>query len=242
MNEAKKNAPNVNIDTLEVTLSSFKIESEDDFKQAGAILKEITGRKRRWEGGDPESNWEGWDTLIKAANSVTKALRISRDNVSDRLDKIREVIEKKMSDYRAHEIEVRKRNDLQLAKSMEKLRKDTEKKAEALLLQGKTEEAELLSQQVEAFQHPPAIPAEDLTVSGIGQVQEYDIEVVDLMALVRAVASGEVPITGIVMRKTVSLFDVRTSVIKSYVQSGGENFKWPGVKVTPKTGYRVKGT
>jgi hypothetical protein len=74
----------------------------------------------------------------------------------------------------------------------------------------------------------------------VAQVPEYTIEITDLMALVKAVAEGKVPLYGVVMKKEVALLEVRESLIKACRAAAGENFAWPGVKVTEKISYRPK--
>lgn len=129
------------------------------------------------------------------------------------------VIKRKMLAWQQEE--ERKRREAE-ALARENQRKEQErlqaqaKKAEQ---RGKVEQAEALRQQADAT--PAIAPPAPQKVAGLSAREDWEAEVVDKMALVKAVAAGKVPIEAL---------DVNMPLLNKMARALKQSLAWDGVK------------
>lgn len=129
------------------------------------------------------------------------------------------VIKRKMLAWQQEE--ERKRREAE-ALARENQRKEQErlqaqaKKAEQ---RGKVEQAEALRQQADAT--PAIAPPAPQKVAGLSTREDWEAEVVDKMALVKAVAAGKVPIEAL---------DVNMPLLNKMARALKQSLAWDGVK------------
>ncbi len=230
--KALEKAPELGLERLDLTASTLEIRNDEDFQRAGELLRGIQTSVKKWT-----AYWAPVVTAAKAAYDIAKA---QRDEPLKQAERIRKDIEGTMSDYKEDQARKRAQVEAQRKKQAEFLVQQAEEAARAALIAGRVNEAEIHQRQAELISVDPKLPNTEERIEGVPQVEVYDVEVTDLMALLIAVADGTVPLYGTVMKKTVSLFDVRESVIKAAAASQGDNFNWPGVKLTKRTGFRPR--
>jgi hypothetical protein len=229
--QAEKAAPDLGISRLEMAAQILSLESETDYRNAGEMLTRVATSRNNWS-----AYWEG---VIRPLKTAYDAARGKRDEVAKRLDSIRSTLESKMSIFRTQQDLLHREANARLEDAAEALRGSLMNEAKGLLIAGRRDEAVATMEQADAV-IAPRIEVERSKLDGVAAVQDYDVEITDLMALVIAVAKGEVPLYGAVNGKRVALLEARESLIKDRRKSMGEAFRMPGVKVTPKTRYQVR--
>ena len=229
--QAEKSSPNLGLERYEMAAQVAVIESEEDYKSAGEILVRLaTGIKLL------RDYWEG---VIRPLKSAYDAAREKRGAVEKRLEAVREIYEVKMSNYR-RTMELRRLDmERQLGQAADDLRDALEQEARGLMVAGRMDEARDTLSRAESVV-PPTLEFEKTKLDGVTQVQEFDVEITDLMALIKSVAKGDVPLYSTVLGKRVALLEVRESAVREARKSMGIAFDWKGVRVTPKMSYRVK--
>jgi hypothetical protein len=229
--QAEKSSPDMGLDRWEMAANVLQIDSEERYRMAGESLVRITSGLKLW------NNY--WESIVRPIKTAYDAARGKRDEVSKRMEAVRATYEAKMSGYRKLSDQLRRESEARLEAAAEALRISLSKEARELLIAGRRDDAVATMEQARNV-FAPRMEVERSRISGVTPVEDYDVEIVDLIALVIAVAKGEVPLYGTVAGKRVSLIEIRESVIKEARKSMGEAFDYPGVKVTPKTGYRVR--
>lgn len=132
----------------------------------------------------------------------------------------------------AFDQEQERKRKLAEAEAAEKARKEAEKlerQAEKAEAAGRTEKADALREQATTavFAAPAPAVTETPKVSGLSTRKTYGVEVTDLMALVKAVASGAAPL---------KLLQADTKVLGQMATALKEDFSYPGVKLVVSTG------
>jgi hypothetical protein len=237
--------PDLELTKFELGSQAVKIQDRKGYERAGEVLVRVVtaikilrdGDQTILHGGLP---WMGLDVLVASAKATYDQMLQQRKFFLDRWEKVRAAYEKEMEKYRL-EKEAFEHNLVETTKAAAVAAKARlERAAKKALLAGDPEEAALLESQKDLISDDPQITQEDFRLPGIAQAEEYDIEITDIMALLNAVATGKVPTKGLVQKKEYDLFEVRLSVIQSYVKSMGDAFDWPGVKITKKISYRPR--
>jgi hypothetical protein len=131
--------------------------------------------------------------------------------------------------YREEEERQRRAEEARL-RQIARQQEEERRLQEALLaeLEGNHEEAEdILAEEVYAV--PPIVEKTLPKVEGISTVETWKAEIVDLMALVKAVAEGRAPI---------SLLSGNQTAVNSIAKHKG-TLTYPGIRVYPETVVRA---
>jgi len=97
---------------------------------------------------------------------------------------------------------------------------------------GQQEQAEQVLEQAVKVEAPPVVlPSSVPKITGTSSRTNWKFQVTDLMALVKAVADGKVPIGAI---KADDVF------LGQMARAMKQNMKWPGVKVYAETGVSMR--
>lgn len=233
--EAEQNAPEpgVDLDALDLTVRSYTISTDAEYQQAGEMLRRIATAKNAWT--------EYWEPLVSAAKAVYDISRERRNNKNLRFDLLRQIYERKMSDYRNRRMIAATQEADRLQDQLSQARKRLEQQAKSLLVQGKMAESRAVKEQARLTESMTIAPEPLPTIEGVSHVPEYEVEITDLAAFLEdVVVHKKLPLRGVVQGKEVDLLSVRDSLLKEYRKSMGTAFAVAGVKVTEKLGYRVK--
>jgi hypothetical protein len=95
------------------------------------------------------------------------------------------------------------------------------------------QQAETQAAIAEAVAFAPPVVVEQTKLSGIGSTKVWKAEVIDLMALVKAVAAGQA---------SIELIQANTSEINKRAKALKQNFSAPGVRVYAEDGLTVRGS
>lgn len=219
----------VDLPVIELSGSSIPIETEEEYRMGGRLLRQISRSEKI-----VEQYFEGDITQKKMAYEDARG---KRRGFQERFDKVRDIVSEKMEAFMLKRQEEHRQRQQSIDQKFRQLRDSIERDATEALIAGRIEDASHIRAMVELIpKGASALP--EIRLEGVAQVPVYGIEITDPDALMRAVVEGAVPKTGVVQKKKVSLFQVRESVVESYVRSMGEAFDWPGVRVTPKISYR----
>lgn len=206
---------------------ALTIRSAEDLPLVADFLQKVAQAKRKIAdvfGPQKKATHLAWQSVIaqekkflgplESAEAMVKHKKTDFDIEQQKtIDRMREEAERKAA---AKEEQMRAR----LLKKME-MEKDPEKVA---VLQEKIEEVHVDRQSV----------PEMTKVEGIATQKDFDVEVFDLPTLMAAVIDGSVGISA------YNLFDVRKSVLKTYVKMTGR-LTIPGCRVKDTLIQRVVG-
>jgi len=160
------------------------------------------------------------EKIVTPAHQAWKNACALFKRLSDPLDEAEAITKRKVSDYLTEQEEKRKAAEAKArAEALERERREQEKlnkRAEKLEKAGKVEQAEAARTEAALYYEEMPIVEKKENMTRVGDVagiarKTIEIEVVDMVAFVRAVASGEVPL--------MNAITVKESVIKSWIKS-----------------------
>lgn len=192
---------------------SITIASNDQYEHAGAFLKQIKDRQREL---DAEQK-----SITKPINDSLKRIRDLFRGPLDRLSQAERVVKSGMADWYRKEqqrIADERRAAAEAArKEQERLARRAEKAAE----KGQDDKAMELQMQA-AHVAPPVVQAEAPKAAGVAVRTRWTAEVVDKMALIRAVAEG---------KASPDLLEPNTKEIGQRARALKAEFNVPGIVV-----------
>jgi hypothetical protein len=201
--------------TLVVNAQAIMIANDETYAVGGDYLQMLRSLKQEID--------NTFDDSIRAAHATHKTIIAARDKHRKPVLDAEGIIKNKMGEY--HRIQERKlkeeENHLkEMACKEEEL--DRHQRAEALIEQGRPEEAlKLLDEPVE----PPPVIMHKTTAPKIKGIQTKEVvkaEVTDLMVLIKAVAAGEAP---------ENLIQANMPAVNKMAQALGKSMKVPGIRV-----------
>lgn len=194
------------------------IETAEDYRRAAGELQKVKGLSK---------------SLDAARKQTLEPINTAKDEVMgfykpmlERLTTTENLIKTGMTKF---DDEQEKARRLAEAKAAEEARKEQEKleaKAEKLAEKGKTEQAQALQMQAASVVAAPVAAAAPVKVAGISKRISYSAEVNDIMALVQAVAAGQVPINAI---------QADTKFLNQMAKALKDNFSYPGCSLKKDT-------
>lgn len=214
-----------------LAIESLVIDSDQKLIEANDLLREIVAKRAADETALIELT--GMDRLKDAYDKAKEKVNKFRKAY----DSMREAIEQKMAAYRTQREKDRLAYEAKVEAESKQIRDRQLNKAEMLRAKGRVDEA-IVAEAI-ANLPMPVIPDAKVQLEGTATYEDYDIEITDLLAFIKAVAAEEIPLKGIVQRKPQAILDVRESVVKYFARSAKGNLDWPGLKITPKTKFRV---
>lgn len=189
------------------------VRDDESEQRAARLLKDIKTLR--------EEIASKCDPIIQDAHKLHKSLLAQKAGFEVELVEADKEIRGKMRDYRT-EIERRAREEAaRIEAESRKAREEAEKQARELEKSGEVEIAESIREEVQIVTSAPRAP-EPAKVEGASYRDNWKAEVTDLMALVKGVAAGTVPIAAI---------QANTKVLGQQAKSLQKELKWPGVRV-----------
>ncbi len=198
---------------------ALTVDSDERFHEAGGLLVGIKGLRKEIE--------DHHRPVMAAAFAAHKAATAAKKKLDDPLDEAERTIKRSMSAY--HDAQERKRREEQARLEAEARRQEEERRlaeAQALEAEGRHDEAEAALDEpniAPVAPAPPPVPK----VGGISMRETWSAEVIDLAALVRAVAEGKAP---------VGLVQANQSALDQLARALKATMAVPGVTVRRQTG------
>jgi colicin import membrane protein len=198
---------------------ALKVESDEDFHEAGNLLVGIKGLRKEIE--------DHHRPVIAAAFAAHKAATAAKKKLDDPLDEAERTIKRSMSAY--HDAQERRRREEQARLEAEARRQEEERRlaeAQALEAEGRHGEAKAVIEEpiiAPVAPAPPPVPK----VAGVSMRETWSAEVTDLAALVRAVADGKAP---------AGLVQANQSALDQLARALKATMAVPGVTVRRQTG------
>lgn len=197
------------------------ISDKASFEVAGEQIKEIDRRLKWWT--------ETVSPAVDAAHKAHKEMTRVRDEVADPLKQAKRVIGDAMANWDFKERARAAEEARKQAEAMKKIQEDAQiASAEMLESQGQKELAEaVISQPIST----PVVKAAPTKVSGVSFKTTYSAEVVDIKALIRAVADGKV--SSLALNPNMTFLNGQASALKM-------ELNYPGVKVNENRSAAVR--
>jgi hypothetical protein len=197
---------------VEAVANAFVVDSNEKYREGSDILVEI-GRKKAKVSAL-------FDPIKKAMNGALAIVRGQESDLSGPVDRARATLEPKLIGWKRQQDEIaaaeRRRLEDEARRIAESKRK---KEIESLKNEGMKEVAKDLARTPVVV---PAVHVESVPkVEGVSTSKRYKAEVVDLMALVKAIAAGKQPLY---------LVEPVMPALNQIASRGKEKMDVPGVK------------
>lgn len=197
---------------------AFKIAAAPQYQEAGERLKAIMALKKKIA--------DTFDPHIERAHKAHKELVAEKKSHETPLLEAEGHIKRAMLGYQQDQERIRREAEAKVQEEARKEREKLEARAAAAAAKGKTEKAEAL-QVAAASVVTPIIAPTTPKVAGISTRTTYKATVVDKLALIQAIAAGNVPLNAV---------DVNMPFLHSQARAWKETLSYPGVKVEQETG------
>jgi len=137
-----------------------------------------------------------WNPKVSAAHGLHKMLTTARGEFTKRFDSLRERLERPMKAFRRAQDEEKARQQREIDRAAEALRKRKEAEARELMKQGQVAAAKEMKEEARAIV-APVLAIDTPKLEGTRESRPWVVTVVDPMALVIAIAEGKVSIEAI---------------------------------------------
>lgn len=202
--------------------ATYDIYTATQYDEAVEFLRDIKGRKQDLE----KQKKLITAPLRQAMNALLALFKEPEQHLNDAENGTKRAMVAYQKQLReAAEAEAARRRD-----EAEKERKKLEARADKLEEKGKAEQAEALREQAETVQ-APVVYAGIPKSQGIQTRTYWRAEVTDLMALVKAVAAGEQPIT---------YLEANQSTLNAAAKASKKSANIPGVRVYSEDGIAAR--
>lgn len=190
------------------------IKDDDSYQTAGQFLITIKGFRKKVESTFGE--------VVSKAHAAWKATIALRKLADDPLDEAERIIKPALAAYDQEQERVRRAEQDRIMAEQKKRDEDSRLAQAAKVAEtGDLSGAEaILDAPAAPLVMPPPPPKS--TVAGISYSDAWKAEVIDLKALVKAVAEGKAPLT---------LLEANTTAINSMAKSLKAELKYPGIRV-----------
>jgi hypothetical protein len=193
-------------------VAAIKIVDQTTLDGAGDMLLKIKGAITEVE--------EALDPQCKSAYNTWQVALAQKKKYLTPYQTLESAVKGEIGRYTLEQEEIREAEEQRLQALAEEEEDRTKakllKQADAARKKGNVDKAEELEEQAEMVMVPqPQMTNQVTQVSGVTSTKETEIEVVDLMALIKAIAKGTVKIN------VDALFSVKISIIKQYVNATG---------------------
>lgn len=166
------------------------------------------------------------DPVIKKNHEAHKAsLDLKKDLESELVD-ADHTIAGKVATWQTEQVREQRLLEVVAAAKAKAVREEAEAEAQALRKAGEDELAELTAAEAKMVVASRPLDPPSVRVPGVSTRQVYKARVTDMVALVRAVADGRVPLAAL---------QANEKVIGQQARSLGEALDWPGVEVLSDT-------
>lgn len=205
--------------------NALTVTNPEHFVNAAEVIKGLKERKRKIEEffAPEKQRWSDGHKAICAKE---------REYLKSIIEAI-EIVDVKAVDYHRVQEQIRRAEQLRL-EAEERTRAEEAKLAEASALEamGEHEAAEqVISEPVAPA--APVLPKATPKVDGFGFRTTYEAEVINPLALCKAIADGRVP---------VSAVTPNMAVLNAQARAMKRAFNWPGCRAVEKTGTQTRRT
>ena len=206
--ERANNEASAIINTNVTTVAEFNDAAED--------LKTIKGYQKALDGIRRD--------LVDPKNAEVKAINDFFRGPMDFLKRAEDTRKRQLTDFQRAEQERQRKAQEAEARRLEKLAEQRAQRADAKGDADRAEQERMDAEQQAAMVR--AMPTEAPKVKGISSRTDYDFEVSDKMALIKAVAAGTAPLV---------YLDINDQAIRKVVKALGMDAQIPGIVVKEKT-------
>lgn len=209
-------------ETMLKVAESYSIDSPEMLEAASDELKLIKAFYKKIEETEKE--------FTKPLHDLKSKWIAFFKSPKDQLNQAERKLKAMINDYLNEQKRIEAQKQAEAAKAARQEQARLEAEAAKAAEQGKLEEAQEL--QAQAVHVPtPVVQSHTPKVTGISQTTTYKAEVIDKMALIKAVAQGTIPD----MYLTVNMVD-----LNKLAKSQKEQMSIPGVKVVKETGISAR--
>ena len=211
-------------DPLVMRAEAFVVENDVAYESAGDFLRDVKAMQKEIR--------DAFEAPVKKAHEAHKAMTGLRAKLLAPIDEAERLVKRKMAGFveaRQRAAQEEARRQAEAARKAEEDRRRAE--ATELEAQGRLAEAEKV---LEAPVHvaAPVVRAESPKAEGTSARRKLSAKVVDLDALVRAVAAGRVPLT---------LIQPNQRALDALAQAAGDAFELPGCELVVETVIAARG-
>lgn len=190
--------------------NGITIETAEDYRRAAGELQKVKGLFKSLDAARKQT--------LEPINSAKDEVMGFYKPMLERLTTTEGLIKGGMTKFDEEQDKARRIAEARAAEDARKEQEKLEAKAEKLAEKGKTEQAQALQMQAASVVAAP-VASVPIKTDGISKRVNYSAEVNDLMALVKAVAAGEVPINAI---------QADGKFLNQMAKALKENFSYPG--------------
>lgn len=193
-------------------IQTLRIVDQSSYELSAGILKTVKEMSKRLD----EKRKEITSPLDVAKKAVMDLFR----SPSERLALAESNLKNKMLEYQNEQDRIRREAEEKLRLEAEKKQRELEERAKKAEENGKVGKAEELRDKA-AMTIAPTIAPTVQKVEGVSTREVWSAEVVDVMALVKAVAEGKAPL---------NFLQVNTTVLNAQARATKDSLSFPGVK------------
>lgn len=192
--------------------NELTVTNDDQFSVAGNFLRGLKGFLKELD--------DTFDNSIRAASLAHKAALATKKNLAEPIEQAEIVVKAKLGVYRTEQERLKAAERLKLEQDAIR-QAENEKVAQAADLEiiGKSEEANALLASHTVI--TPVVVPDLVKVDGVSFREKWNGEVIDLMALIKAVAAGTAAAT---------LVQADLKTIRSYAEATRGAIEVPGVR------------
>jgi hypothetical protein len=219
----------VGLATLEIAakqIQSGELRAVDDATANQVVeIRNTAGRlQMRLEGH--------WNMLIEPVNALHKTLTKLRGEFSEPFGAVKKIANTEGERYLRELAMAKKHADEELAKLAVQQKKELLKQADEKMGQGFIDDAERIRRQALATV-APSVPSNLPNLAGARVTPKLVGKVTDLMAFLRGIVEGTVPLMHQSGKppRDMQIVEVNEAVLRSAVSRQGTAIKWPGVEI-----------
>lgn len=210
---------------IEFTINELKVTSREELSNATQYVVALKDGREKFK-----QYWNSKTSLKKVFHSLHELICKSESAGIKRFDNCIRQVGELIKGYEKQLEQQAKDEQERIAKAAEAIRDMKEKEAHVLLLEGKPKEAARAKEQARNL-ITPVLPVPVVELEGLSRRSVWEVNVHDPMALVKAIAAGEVPI------EAIKEFNLPWLRDQARQQNG---LSYPGVTATPDTSLARK--
>jgi sorbitol-specific phosphotransferase system component IIBC len=196
---------------VDVQAQGLVVKSQAQYDAANDFLKAVKGLQQKVK--------DAFGPIIQKAYAAHKEAKAQETKQLDPLLKAESLVKNKMLTFWQEQERIRREEEARLQAIADKKRKEAEAKAEAARAAGNEAKAEKYEEKAAAVVAPTLAPMFDKGTVSVKKL--YRAEVYDLMALIKAIAAGQAPI---------SLVEANMVSLNAQARALKETMAYPGVR------------
>jgi hypothetical protein len=223
---AAKLVEGVGLQSLNLAAQQIVVSDDESYAQCIGLMGRFGDAKKRI--------LDFWEPLAKSAHGLHKLITSAREEMSGPYATGELICKRKAESYQDECRAAKRRAEQQMALAAEEERQRLVDQSRDLLAMGFVAKAEQLERQA-SMTTGVVLPEAVSRVAGARVGTKCEWTVTDLVALMRAVVDGEIPLMHTVKGELRPLLMVDPVVMNSIVDRFQMTLKWPGVVVEEKS-------